>query len=380
MKIGDKTEFENPQRIVRIVASNPVEKQGFVRISVRQLTGKDCGLFYVESFTKTQAFQSKVSCADIADYCEENLFAKFRQVLVSTDNADITYLSNGKGNAKRLVKKAVNKQKDEGQNKKKNYILTEGMPVLPLVDLGVFTKDFKVVNSMYDKYRQINRFVEILDDKFAEVKEPLTVLDFGCGKSYLTFIVHYYFTQIRKQKVKIIGYDLKADVVEKCNRLAAKYNCADLTFVVADVTKDALFDGKVDAVICLHACDVATDYALDFAIKHSAKYIFSVPCCQHEINKNIGTCGGDLDILLKYGIVKERTSALLTDAIRAQILEDCGYNVDVMEFVDLAHSPKNIMLRAELTRPSRQANKDKLESLMQKYGFKQTLFDLVYKQ
>lgn len=347
---------------------------------MRQLTGKDCGLFYVESFTKTQAFQSKVSCADIADYCEENLFAKFRQVLVSTDNADITYLSNGKGNVKRLVKKAVNKQKDEGQNKKKNYILTEGMPVLPLVDLGVFTKDFKVVNSMYDKYRQINRFVEILDDKFAEVKEPLTVLDFGCGKSYLTFIVHYYFTQIRKQKVKIIGYDLKADVVEKCNRLAAKYNCANLTFVVADVTKDALFDGKVDAVICLHACDVATDYALDFAIKHSAKYIFSVPCCQHEINKNIGTCGGDLDILLKYGIVKERTSALLTDAIRAQILEDCGYNVDVMEFVDLAHSPKNIMLRAERTRPARQANKDKLESLMKKYGFTQTLFDLVYKK
>lgn len=169
-------------------------------------------------------------------------------------------------------------------------------------------------------------------------------------------------------------------MVEKCNRLAAKYNCADLTFVVADVTKDALFDGKVDAVICLHACDVATDYALDFAIKHSAKYIFSVPCCQHEINKNIGTYGGDLDILLKYGIVKERTSALLTDAIRAQILEDCGYNVDVMEFVDLAHSPKNIMLRAERTRPTRQANKDKLESLMQKYGFKQTLFDLVYKQ
>ncbi len=380
MKICDKTEFENPQRIVRIVASNPVEKQGFVRVSVRQLTGKDSGLFYVESFTKTQAFQNKVSCADIADYCEENLFAKFRQVLVSTDNADITYLSNGNGNVKRLVKKAVNKQKDEGQNKKKNYILTEGMPVLPLVDLGVFTKDFKVVNSMYDKYRQINRFVEILDDKFAEVKVPLTVLDFGCGKSYLTFIVHYYFTQIRKQKVKIIGYDLKADVVEKCNQLAAKYNCTDLTFVVADVTKDALFDGKVDAVICLHACDVATDYALDFAIKHSAKYIFSVPCCQHEINKNIGACGGDLDVLLKYGIVKERTSALLTDAIRAQILEDCGYNVDVMEFVDLAHSPKNIMLRAERTRPARQTNKDKLESLMQKYGFTQTLFNLVYKQ
>ena len=358
MKIGDKTEFENPQRIVRIVASNPVEKQGFVRISVRQLTGKDSGLFYVESFTK-----SKVSCADIADYCEENLFVKFRQVLVSTDNADITYLSNGKGNVKRLVKKAVNKQKDEGQNKKKNYILTEGMPVLPLVDLGVFTKDFKVVNSMYDKYRQINRFVEILDDKFAEVKEPLTVLDFGCGKSYLTFAMYYYLRELEGFDVNIIGLDLKEDVIDFCSGVASDLGCDGLKFLKGDIADYT--DDHADMVVTLHACDTATDYALINAVAWNTKVILSVPCCQHELFKQIKN---DLHKpILKHGILKDRFTEYLTDGLRGLKLESCGYDVAMIEFTSLEHTARNIMIKAVKTNAAGAYAKKKREAAEQQY-------------
>ena len=215
-------------------------------------------------------------------------------------------------------------------------------------ELGIFTKENKIVNQMYDKFKQINRFVEIIDDEFknSNLKE-ITILDFGCGKSYLTFLIYHYFVNIKKIKANIIGYDLKKEVVENCNNLAKKYNCTGLKFVVSDVKKDKLFEGKIDMVVTLHACDTATDYALNFAIKNKAKYIFSVPCCQHEINLSIKQ-GGDYDLLLKHGIIKERFSALLTDSIRAEILSASGYSVDMLEFVDFAYSPKNIMIRAKL--------------------------------
>ena len=185
-----------------------------------------------------------------------------------------------------------------------------------------------------------------MDDAFrAEEREEITILDFGCGKSYLTFILYYYFTVKRGAKAKIIGYDLKEDVVENCNAIAKKYGYEGLTFVVSDVTRDTLADTKVDMIVTLHACDTATDYALWYAIEKGAPHIFSVPCCQHEVNSAIRK-GGDYDLLLSHGLIKERFSALLTDAIRAAVLEDMGYEVDVIEFIDFAHSPKNIMLRA----------------------------------
>lgn len=234
-----------------------------------------------------------------------------------------------------------------------------------------------MVQSKYDKYKQINRFIEIVDDVFADSSlSELTVLDFGCGKSYLTFFLYHYFANVKKIKVKIIGYDLKSDVVENCNKIAQKYGYENLHFVVADVSKDVLYQEKIDMVISLHACDTATDYALYYAIQKNAKYIFSVPCCQHEVNATVKK-GGEFDILLKYGLAKERFSALLTDCIRASLLEDCGYRVDMLEFVDFAHSPKNVMLRCEKTNRGAGTNAKSVENLMDKYGFSQTLYKLL---
>lgn len=284
---------------------------------------------------------------------------------------DGTYKKSGKSSVPRPGGDAA-----LAHNREKRYLLAEGENIPALVDLGVFTPDMRIVKAKYDKYRQINRFVELIDDSFSKL-EPgkLTVMDFGCGKSYLTFILYYYFAVKRGFDVEMIGYDLKADVVERCNAVAAKYGYSSLRFEVADVSRDKLADRQIDLLVTLHACDTATDYALDYAVRHGAKYIFSVPCCQHEINSSIRK-GGDLDILLKHGILKERLSALLTDAIRADVLEDLGYAVDLIEFIDFEHSPKNLMIRAERRRAPREKNLPRCRELAETYGFTQTLLSL----
>lgn len=305
---------------------------------------------------------------------------KYKQILVSLRNKDVTYLYS-KGKTTRLVQSVAERKPIlRANNRKKEYILNEGDYIPAMFDLGIFTKDANVVAGMYDKFKQINRFVETVDDllKNFDTNSSLTLLDFGCGKSYLTFIIYHYLTNIRHIQAKIIGYDLKTDVVEQCNVLARKYGYENLHFVVADVSKDVLYNEKIDVVVSLHACDTATDYALNFAIKHQVPYIFSVPCCQHEVNSDISQGDGDIDVLLKYGIVKERVSALLTDTIRAMLLEDAGYKVDVMEFVDFSHSPKNIMLRCVKKGRSKPHNASKIRALMEKYHFNQTLYRLLY--
>ena len=369
----------NVSDIIKITASKPMDKSvEFLRVVLTRVIIKNSECFQAEKFQGNQVFHSNISVDNLKNYLDDNIAERYKQICIVLPNKTVTYLYSSSGKVKRIENNIKTTQKSNlSQNRRKKYLLNEGDDIPVLVDLGIFTKDFKVVNSKFDKFKQINRFVEILDDVFKNCdKQDLTLLDFGCGKSYLTFVIYYYLVTIRKINAKIIGYDLKSDVVAECNKLAQKYGYDNLRFVVADVSRDRLYDEKIDAVVSLHACDTATDYALYYAITHDVKYIFSVPCCQHEINSSI-VKGGDLDVLLKYGIIKERVSALLTDSIRAMLLDDEGYSVDVMEFVDFAHSPKNIMLRAVKTRGKSNKNSETVFDLMRKYGFEQTLYKLL---
>lgn len=364
---------------IKISISSPFSKdEEFNKITVRPVIIKKSPCFQAERFKNNQVFHLNLSTEDFSSWLND-IFKKYAQICFFKSGETVTFTVNKNGKIKKTVSKnnLQKKSNNAENNRKKEYIFNEGENIPALVDLGVFTPDFKIVKSKYDKFKQINRFIEIVNDAFTnDNNENITILDFGCGKSYLTFIIYYYFAEVKKKNVKIIGYDLKKDVVENCNKIAEKYGYDNLKFVVSDVTKDTLYNEHIDMVISLHACDTATDFALNYAIKKNVKYIFSVPCCQHEVNKSIKK-GGDFDILLKHGLIKERMSALLTDSIRASVLEDMGYNVDVLEFVDFSHSPKNIMLRAKKTKKVSDKNRKQIEELQEKYNFTQTLYDLL---
>ena len=367
------------EEVIKISISSPFSKdEEFNKMTIRPVIIKKQNCFQAERFKNNQVFHLNMSESEFSAFLEE-IFKKYAQIAVFKSGETITFSvgKNGKIKKSKSKNNLHQKSKNAENNRQKEYIFNEGENIPALVDLGVFTPDFKIVNSKYDKFKQINRFIEIVNDAFTnDTNENITILDFGCGKSYLTFIIYHYFAEVKKKKVKIIGYDLKKDVVENCNKIAEKYGYNNLKFVVSDVTKDTLYDEHIDMVISLHACDTATDFALNYAISKNVKHIFSVPCCQHEVNKTIKK-GGDFDILLKHGLIKERMSALLTDSIRAGILEDMGYSVDVLEFVDFSHSPKNIMLRAKKTKKQTDKNRKQIAELQEKYGFTQTLCKLV---
>ena len=247
-------------------------------------------------------------------------------------------------------------------NRQKRYILKEGCAVPFLVDLGVMTREGKIVNSRYDKYRQINRFLEFIEDILPNLnqEEETTIIDFGCGKSYLTFAMYYYLKVLKEYPVRIIGLDLKQDVIDHCNRLARQYGYDRLDFYHGDI---ASYEGvdHVDMVVTLHACDTATDHALAKAVNWGAKVILSVPCCQHELAKQI-SCDIQKPVL-QYGLIKERMAALYTDAIRAQVLERCGYRTQILEFIDMEHTPKNILIRG-IRQGKKAGNEGQLKGLL----------------
>ena len=309
----------------------------------------------------------------------EYVSSNYKQISAWSNTTTFELKISKKGKFLLSKKKSDNvKLASKDHNKGKNYILKEGMIIEPLMDLGIFTKEGKVVNSKYDKYKQINRFIEIIDDEIKknDFKE-LTILDFGCGKSYLTFVLYYYFVEIKKIKVKMIGLDLKDDVIKKCNDIAKRYNYENLHFELGDIN-GFKYNNKVDMVITLHACDTATDYALYNAIKWNAKMIFSVPCCQHEFNQQMKT--ESLSILTKYGIVQERIAALMTDSVRANLLECLGYKTQLLEFIDIAHSPKNILIRASKSSISKEKKQEVLAevtNLMNQFNLNPTLFNLL---
>ena len=366
--------------IIKIVISNKLSKEvKYNKIAVN-LKEANKGKFYqIEKFTDKQVFHENISFENINEKVYECLNGNYKQLSAWSDNYTYDMKISKKGKVFLGKKKSDNsKVVKKGHNKEKNYILKEGMIIEPLIDLGVFTKEGKVINSKYDKYKQINRFIEIIDDeiKKSDYKE-LTILDFGCGKSYLTFVLYYYFVKIKNINVKMIGLDLKEDVIKKCNEIAQRYNYDNLNFELGDIN-GFKYNNKVDMVITLHACDTATDYALYNAVKWNSKMIFSVPCCQHEFNAQMKS--DELSILTKYGIVRERIAALMTDSVRANLLECAGYKTQLLEFIDISHSPKNILIRASKSNVSKEKKEKSLKevnNLIETFNFNPTLFNLL---
>ena len=380
MRITQELEAALPT-LAKAVFSQPVEKCAAAKLVVRPVLLRGERRYQAERFQDNKAFHQNLDEAALLRLCDEELAGRYRQVLILTERESRQYVLRRDGSYKKSGGGAPVPRPGGAlsHNREKDYILREGEEIPALVDLGVFTKDFRIVRAKYDKYKQINRFVELVAQGVPDGDEPIRILDFGCGKSYLTFILYWYFAVRCGRRTEIVGYDLKADVVERCASIAERYGYEGLRFEVADVTRDALTDTPIDMVVTLHACDTATDYALAYAIKRRVKHIFSVPCCQHEINLSIHR-GGELDLLLEHGIVKERVSALLTDAIRAAVLESEGYAVDLIEFVDFEHSPKNLMIRASYTGKRRTGGRERAEALQRSYGFRQSLLELTAAQ
>ncbi len=380
----------------KVILSNLANKSHLYKKTVIQKIAVKGRLVYqIERFTDKQAFHENVEMEQLTDVVLECFSSIYKQMNVFNDSVQYDYKVTKKGkllvNRHYLQKNVVKGQENlagkridiEGtslpaHNRKKNYLLKEGTVIPPLVDLGVFTKEGKVVRTMYDKYKQINRFLELVEDVVKDYpNKDMHIIDFGCGKSYLTFILYYYLVEIKGYQVHMTGLDLKADVIHKCNETAKKYGYENLHFEVGDVNGYQT-EKPVDMVVTLHACDTATDYALYNAIHWGAGIILSVPCCQHEVNAQVQS--DNLAILIKYGIIKERMSALMTDAIRANVLEYCGYKTQLLEFIDIAHSPKNILIRAvkgNVSKTKREKAMDEVESLCEEFHIEQTLLGLV---
>lgn len=331
---------------VSAVLSSPREKDGIVKVKVRPLLKKDTLFFQLEIFQGNQAFHKNLK-ADTAVEEILSIMKGMKQFQMETKQQICTALVSKKGRVtiRKKQRKAPVKMMSLQHNRKKRYILEEGTAVPFLVDLGVMTENGTIVSSRFDKFRQINRFLEFVEDVLPELPEDreLTILDFGCGKSYLTFAMYYYLHILKQFDIRIIGLDLKTEVIRHCNELARGYGYEKLIFLEGNIAEYTGVD-TVDMVVTLHACDTATDYALAKAVEWNAKVILSVPCCQHEVNKQIAS--EVLAPVLEYGLIKERVAALITDALRAQYLEREGYRTQILEFINMEHTPKNILIRA----------------------------------
>ena len=383
MKTLDNIEFEK----IRIKLTNPEKLE-----------------FSTESYKNPQVFHKLLTGEKIKNFFKDDFLSLYKNVTIETTESTLTILTNKKGEKKLLKKKRTSSPVQNltkvPHNKTKNYILKEGIPVPFLVELGVMTKEGKIHNQKYDKFRQINRFLEFVDDILPEILKPvsskeegqtrtLEITDFGCGKSYLTFALYHYLVILKGLKANIKGLDLKKDVINHCNDLAKKCGYESLIFSTGDIAeyRDSKKDSlePLDLVITLHACDTATDYALAYAVEHKAKSILSVPCCQHEINSQLKKQNSMeiLNPLLKHGIIKERFSALVTDILRVEALESVGYKTQLLEFIDMENTPKNLMIRGVLKdfstsfpQPENQLSKDG-KALKNALNVKQTLLNLL---
>lgn len=339
-----------------------------VKVRIRPVILKNEIEYQVSEFVGRKVLHSNHSAADVKKKIIDYMTEDFKQAQINMTDAAATILSSKSKTLTCKYKKAgqLKVQRDLSHNRTKKYIIQEGKPVAFMIDLGVMGQDGKIIRTRYDKFRQINRFLEYIEDILPKLdkERELTIIDFGCGKSYLTFAMYYYLKELKGYNIRIIGLDLKADVIEHCNELRTRYGYDKLDFYVGDIATYKDVD-KVDMVVTLHACDTATDYALAKAVKWGAEVILSVPCCQHEANRTIKS--DILSPVMDYGILKERMVAIVTDAARAKLLTANGYDTQILEFIDMEHTPKNLLIRAVKSSKedisAREKTKDMLEAL-----------------
>ena len=361
------------EELVQLVLSNAADPAKGTKCKVRPVRIKGEIFFQETMYIGTQVFHSNRRREECVDRLEELFETGFRQAAANCIGEDVTILVSRKGKVtvrrrKKAQQEALDRRSELEHNRTKQYILQDGKPVDFLVGLGVQSPDGKVSKAYYDKFRQINRYLEFIEDVCDKLPTDRTIriIDFGCGKSYLTFAMYYYLHVLQGRDIRVTGLDLKADVIRHCNELAQKLQYTKLDFLVGDI-KQYEGEDRVDMVVSLHACDTATDYALQKAVKWGAGVIMAVPCCQHELNRQIRN---DLFApVLRYGIVKERMAALLTDALRAELLEQQGYDTQILEFIDMEHTPKNLLIRAVkssgMRSPKRVAKTEELMKFLQ---------------
>ena len=371
------------ENLIQAVLSAGRKADGSSKVKIRPVKLKDQICYQASALEGTKVFHKNYDREQMLAYLEAELSGNFGQLQCQGALMDGVVLVSKKG--KMTIKEKHHAVRENVQiqahNRVKQYILKEGIPVPFLTDLGVMTEKGKIITSRYDKFRQINRFLEFIEDilpRLAKDRE-VTILDFGCDKSYLTFAMYYYLKELKGYDVNIIGLDLKTDVIEKCNGLARKYGYEKLHFYQGDI---ADYEGvsAVDMVVTLHACDTATDFALAKAVEWGAQVILSVPCCQHEVNKQIRN--ELLEPVLHYGILKERMSALITDAVRANLLESKGYETQILEFIDMEHTPKNLLIRAvkkgKTAQAENTAKTTRLDEMIKELNIHPTLEQLLY--
>lgn len=385
--VESMVEFFANEQLQQMIFSNPARKDGILKVRIRPVSLRGKLLFQAEELVGTQAFHKNLLPEEVCGYVTGLLSGGLRNGEVISGLGSAVVLVSKKGAVTVKSKRAACPKQEENRedgpaadvvlahNRKKRYVLEEGKPVEFLVDLGVMTREGKIVRTRYDKFRQINRFLEFIEDILPNLDpgRETTIIDFGCGKSYLTFAMYHYLHCLKGYPVRIIGLDLKKDVITRCNLLAEQYGYEKLRFYHGDI---ASYEGvdHVDMVVTLHACDTATDYALAKAVRWGARVILSVPCCQHELNRQMKN--EQMKPVFQYGLIKERMAALYTDALRAQLLEGQGYRTQILEFIDMEHTPKNILIRAVWDGRKKQ-NEKELQEIMDFLSVKPTLAALL---
>ncbi len=382
-ELKDVLDLTITKELYQVIISSPRQKgQKAGKVKIRPIMVKDNLMFQETMYTGTQVLHQNRNKEEAIEHMIALIMEEFSQCEISTREWQVTILVSKKG--KITVKKSrvkdsnkENLKPDLSHNRVKKYILEEGKPVSFLVDLGVQTKEGQIIRAKYDKFKQINRYLEFIRDILPKLPKDRTIriVDFGCGKSYLTFALYYYLHEMQKLSIDVIGLDLKEEVIRHCNELADKYGYDALHFIKGDIAGYNDME-KADMVVTLHACDTATDYALEKAVKWDAEVILSVPCCQHEVNRQM-KCE-ELAPVLKYGVIKERMAALLTDALRANLLEAQGYEVQILEFIDMEHTPKNLLIRAIKGKSSNTLKKnEEIGQVAEFWGIETTLQKLL---